>query len=212
MSMEADQARRDARVIARFAKAARGMFEERALVRDGLDVNVTISWHHERGFSFSGSVHDWEQVLAYLGALRRFLLPRDALFVDKVAVIIRRHLPDGEYVTDLDAMVARWGAQAWALPFTLQYTREDGSRANVTAPDLFDLYLFGEVSHLDLAKAEELERVKANMPAEMVQFLILDGAVEATKQVGLLLNMIEYTRNQGIWRDDLVEHPAVVAA
>jgi hypothetical protein len=205
--MEDDQAKRDERVIERFTKSVNAMFDERRLIRGGLDLNVTINWHHETGFSFSGSTHDWEDVLAFLGSLRRYLLPRDDLYVEKIAPIIRRHLTENDKVGDLDGQMASWRSNEWALPFTLEYTRPDGSHASVTALDLFDMYLSGEALHLDLAKAEELERVRANMPAEMVQFMIVDTAVENLKFVGILLNMIEYTRSHNGWSEALIDRP-----
>ena len=71
----------DRRNIDLFVAEARTMLDERALVREGLHIDLTISFDQEHGLTRSVSEHDWEFVLAYLPALRRFYVPGDRLSV-----------------------------------------------------------------------------------------------------------------------------------
>lgn len=205
MSMQDDQARRDERALTRFMDEAKEMLTERRLVKDGLQVSFTTNWHYEQGFEFSGSEHDWEDVLAYLPSLRRFLIPKDDLFVGKVRTIIRRHLTDSKLVSDLDEIGAEWDSGKWAPAMTMMVQFPDGTELSVGPQEAFDLYLDAKVAHVDLAKAEKLEKLRQGIPPPMMQFFVLDGIVEASKYINFLINTVLFAKANGHWSDEIVD-------
>lgn len=202
--MRTDQERRDKRLVDRFVKEAAAMLTERRLVRDGLSINFRFDDERGVGGTFTASEHDWEDVLAYLPSLRRFLLATDDLHVEKIRTAIRRHVTEARLVSDVDEIGGQWESRKSAAPITVLIDSEDGTSTSLDSWDVFDLYLNGTGVHIDLAKAEKLDQLLADTPAPLVQSIVLDGAVEATEYVAFLVNTVKFATAHGHWSDEIV--------
>lgn len=173
--------RTDDERLALFARKA-FLLGQSSVIRDGRAYRFQMSWEAStETMRTTLNKPEFEALQSFLSILRDFDNPRDDLYLPEIIDILRRRLGT-DYARGLDSAAAGWDDVHAGGGFILKLDGEDGP---VLSPrDAFDLWVYSEHLHHDLAK----ERRMAALPAAL-QHLVRVAALEYT---AALVELVSY--------------------